>query len=433
MKKRIILFIFSFQLVLLASCQKPAKEPAASPTNLEVVWNAPFHSDATPDFFWEHVFADQHVVLPNMYDRAMDEKPRGIGVYNRQTGKRHPAWTSDPGGIFSASEKENIQDCKVVGKNKDIILIYSSYDLFAYSLHSGQRIWKLNIPEIGAPKISVKDNYAFICYAPGAGGALSSSSYHLAIVDVYSGEKTDVLQLYTEDGYEFCIHPPSLYVAPEGDILLFFKTTGYHFAAMAGRVHAYCYNMTKKQMLWANKNFSIDNGSSDFQQPPYVIENDKLIVTSLHGIHCLNRHTGELIWQKDGLLNSIAGTPPLYYEGKLYVRYGNPNFNLMCIDAQSGQQLWENTTLNPRPPFIWGTMDIYNDKLYLVRAVGGKPNDLACVDIHTGEALWTDKGSAGGFVGDVLIDQQTGYLYCNTGWSLMCVDLNKTPNEKKDN
>ncbi len=421
--KAILILVFLQWSFLLVSCEKPNSPdlPAENyPTNLEVLWNAIFHSDRAGDYFWDYEIANgQYIVLANTNGRKND-KPRGIGIYNMQTGKRHPAWLNDPGSIFSATEFEDLSDCKIAGVNKDIILIYSAKELFGYSLHTGQRMWKLNIPN-NRVKMSAAVDHAFVTY--GANGGLSKSWYRLALVDVYSGKKVDILQLEIEDNYEFAINPPSAYVIG-GDTLLFFTTGAWNFDRGHGRVHAYCFNMTKKQMVWANKEFTMDTDATAFQLPPFVIENDKLIVTSMRAIHCFNRHTGKLVWQKEGL--GFADRPPLYHKEKIYIRYGDPGA-LLCLDAQSGQTVWLNTAIDciPAPN---GKMDIYKDRLYFSAWGPNATHHLACVDIHTGKELWTDRGPYDNIAFGVLIDQKTGYLYCNTGWSLMCVDLNKTPN-----
>jgi hypothetical protein len=230
-----------------------------------------------------------------------------------------------------------------------------------------------------------------------------------------------------EDNYEFAIHPPSAYVIGNGDTLLYFTVSGLNFAETKSRVYAYCYNLTKKQMVWENKQFVPDRTDRDWtipSLPPFVIENDKLIITCSKSIHCLNKNTGELIWQRQDL-GGMAQRPPLYWEGKLYIRSGEPCI-LLCLDAQTGQQIWENTTLNPIPNPD-GRMAIYKDKLYFAAWGENVTYRLMCVDIHTGKLLWTDRGPYGTIAFDVLIDQKTGYLYCNTCWGTMCVDLNRTP------
>jgi outer membrane protein assembly factor BamB len=378
------------------------------------------------DYIWDFQVAnEQYIIVANTRD-SDGGRPRGIGVYNMQTGKRHSAWSNDPGGIFSVTEVESLNDCKTAGKNKEIILIYNRRALFGYSLHTGQRLWTVNIKNpsnMGIPHMSADGNYAFISYRPN--GALSKSWCRLVMVDVYSGGKRDILQLNIEDNYEFAINPPSAYVNNDGDTLLYFTTDCGNFETNHGRGIAYCYNLTKKQMLWVNKELTItsDQGASAFNPPPFVIENDKLIITTRKAISCLNKNTGELIWQKDNL--SFADRPPLYWEGKLYIRSGDPCI-LLCLDAQSGQQLWINTAINPIPT-PYGRMAIYKDKLYFAAWGTNATHHLACVDIYTGQELWRDRGPYRRIHFDVLIDQKTGYLYCNTKWSTMCVDLNKTP------
>ena len=429
--KRLLLFTLFFQMLVIAgSCQKPkppdpvksTPRPTTYPTNLEVLWEAFWRcSDSTGDYVWDYAVAnEQYIVLANTYG-SEGRNPRGIGVYNMQTGERHPAWRNDPGGIFGISDREELADCKTAGKNKDVILIYNYFELFAYNLHTGQRMWKLNIPKetSGEPKMSAEGDNAFITYGP---GAFSKSWYRLAMVNVYSGEKRDVLQLEIEDNYEFVINPPSAYVVSNGDTLLFFTTDGYNFETNHSHGQVYCYNLTKKTYLWANKQLTID-GASASKSPPFIIENDKLIVTTRQTICCLNQHTGELVWQRGGLFTT--GCNPLYHEGKLYIRANNPCI-LLCLDAQTGQTVWENTTLNPLPQPD-GNMAIYKERLYFSAKGYNVTSHLACIDIHTGKELWRDRGPYDNIAFGVLIDQRTGYLYCYTGWSTLCVDLNRTP------
>jgi outer membrane protein assembly factor BamB len=433
--KRLLICIFCFQLlVMTGSCQKPIppepppkqtkppKPPISPTTNLEIVWLAPFCSDSTGGWIWDFEVAnEQYIVVANTRERN-GGRPRGIGVYNMQIGQRHLAWQNDPGGIFAPTDVENLMDCKVSGKNKDIILIYNRRAVFGYSLHSGQRMWTSSIKNqtMGVPHMSADKDYAYISYSPT--GAFSKSWNRLAKIDVYSGKQTDILELYIEDNYEFDINPPSSYVTSQGDTLLYFTVDALNFEINDGRGYVYCYNMTKKQMVWENKQFTTDIGASTIQPPPFVIENDKLIITGRHVICCLNRHTGELIWQRENL--SLADRPPLYYEGKLYIRSGDPCI-LMCLDAQNGQILWENTTLNPIPA-PHGRMAVYKERLYFTAWGYNATYHLACIDIHTGQELWRDRGPWD-IAFDVLIDEKTGYLYCYTGFATMCVDLNKTP------
>ena len=430
--KKLVYFILFFQLsAMTGACQKPPLlDPIPQnkfPTNLEMVWLSPLCLDSAGggwilDF---EIANEQYIVVAKTFGE--DERPLGIGVYNMQTGKRHSAWQNDPGGIFAVGEVKDLADCKVAGKNRDIILIYNRYDLFGYSLHSGQRLWTTTIKSqtsMGLPKMSADVDNAYISYSPK--GILSKSWCRLAKVDVYSGTKIDILELYIQDNHEFDINPPSSYVNSEGDTLLFFTTDGLNFETLHYRGDAYCYNLTKKQIVWVNKEFRTDAGASSFDPPPFVIENDKLIITTRKAISCLNKNTGAIIWQMGDL--SFPDMPPLYYEGKLYLRCRSfsSDATLLCLDAQTGQQIWENTTSKPLPA-PEGRMAIYKDRLYCSISGGNGYYYLFCADIHTGKELWRDYGFYGNIAFDVLIDPKIGYFYCYTGWSTMCIDLNKTP------
>ena len=121
-----------------------------------------------------------------------------------------------------------------------------------------------------------------------------------------------------------------------------------------------------------------------------------------------------------------SNTPFLYYKGKLLVRGEAPEGILYCYDAQTGQLLWQNNTIRATPS-PWGRTDAYNDKWYLTARKGAETDILYCISIATGEVEWSDYPSRGGAAFGILIDQQTGYLYCSNAWSIMCIDLNKTP------
>ena len=421
--KKYLLFLFYFQTIfLLGCCKEPPiiEKPSEISTNLEIIWATPFYPDSSTSYYVNPLFSMNYLVLANESSDA--QHPIQVRIFDRLTGQIHSAWRD---GYRSIIEKGLLQDCMIGGNNQNIICLYTKQHLYGYSLETGQRLWKTVIPSDGISHMSISERYAFVSYAP---GTIPKSLSKLISVDLETGNSTEILTLYIEDNYEFDINPPTMYINNQGDILLYFTTSGWNFTTVHGRVNMYCYNMTKKQMVWLKKDFTKDTDASEAQQPPLVIENNKLIVTSLRAIHCFDMNTGELLWQHENL--AFADRPYLYHEGKLYVRSGDPCM-LYCFDAQTGQKLWENTTLNPIPA-PWGNMAIYKDKLYFTAWGKNAWIGLFCVDATTGEFLWQDAGPTGRVSYGVIADQEKGYLYCQSGWLVMCVDLNKTPNGKAD-
>jgi len=133
--------------------------------------------------------------------------------------------------------------------------------------------------------------------------------------------------------------------------------------------------------------------------------------------------SGELVWQHEYLDNGTSATRLLYYNDKLFFRMQSGD--IYCYEPQTGQIAWSNGSIEaiPAPK---GRMDAYKDKLYLTAYPTGGVY-LYCLSISTGELLWKDKGPAEVIQGGVIIDQKTGYLYCHSDWSVMCIDLNKSP------
>jgi outer membrane protein assembly factor BamB len=424
--KSIAIFIILSFCMILGGCYKKQFPPGLLqndtypyPTDLEVLWRMPFYPDSTSSYYFNPDFAGQYIVFANESSDA-GHYPK-IGVYDRFTGKQHLAWEYGHTNIIESNGQ--LDDCKIGGTNKDIVCVFAENNLYGYNLSTGQQLWKANIPLWGTHRISTSDKYVFASYGPD-----NKSWSRLLAIDIVSGIQTDILTLYMEDNYEIRINPPSSYITSMRDTLLFFTTSGWNSSTVHGRVYAYCYNLTKKQMVWVNKNFTTDRGASASLQPPLVIENDKLIITSFEAIHCFNINTGEVIWQEENL--SLVDRPYVYHQGKLYVRSGDPCI-LLCYDAQTGQILWQNTTLNPIPA-PRGNMGIYKDKLYFTAWGKDAWIGLFCVDANNGELLWQDAGPSGRMSYGVIIDHERGYMYCQSGWLVMCVDLNKTPNGKKD-
>ena len=95
---------------------------------------------------------------------------------------------------------------------------------------------------------------------------------------------------------------------------------------------------------------------------------------------------------------------------------------------KNGNLLWTSSDvgLSLNSSREYGKMDTYNGNLYFTTG-GTRISNLCCISLATGQVKWKDSCADKGIFGGVTIDQQTCYLYCNTGWAVLCVDLNKTP------
>ncbi|MDR2010371.1 MAG: PQQ-binding-like beta-propeller repeat protein [Bacteroidales bacterium] len=420
--------IFIIFLVLLCSitntaCDKkpvPPEEPITTyKTKLEVVWTRYFHSDKIGgELFFDPIFWNNYVIIASS-NGSHYTKQWGIRVLNKLTGEDHPVWAHEPGGIV---DQGNFMECIHLGDN--ILFAGDEPYLYAIDLNTGQRLWKCSYsPNYGIHKFSMLGDMPLqVYYAPS--GGLSTSWCRIAKCDPETGEKTDIIETWIEDNYEFLLAPPAWTTNINGDTLLLFLSGGWNFQLVQSKIKAYCYNITQKRMEWKKKDF-VNRDDAGFETP--VIVNDRVIFKALRSLHCFDITTGELIWQYIPVpMEGLTDTPMLYRDGKIYVRCGTGK--VTCLNAQTGAVIWK--TGEDYIPAPDGRMDIYNGKLYMAAWGDNVEFYLYCLSAENGDFIWQDKGPFNKISGGVTIDQNTGYLYCTNNREIMCIDLNKSPKEE---
>jgi outer membrane protein assembly factor BamB len=189
--------------------------------------------------------------------------------------------------------------------------------------------------------------------------------------------------------------------------------------------NACCYNLTKDSIVW--KTNILDEGDYvDISFHPIIVENKYVLFQYESKVSCVDFSTGKLIWkQRTG---GTYNCPILYYEGKVIVRPFDGNVS--CYDVHTGTLLWKSDLKVGLTNLQILKMDAYKGNLYLLTGRSGayiNPVYLHCLSMETGKLNWFDPGPDKGIYDGLTIDQQTGYLYCNSTWSVLCIDLNKTP------
>jgi outer membrane protein assembly factor BamB len=235
------------------------------------------------------------------------------------------------------------------------------------------------------------------------------------------------------------------------------------FAGDSGRVEA---RKPTGETRWSTMTDATDLG---FHGSPTVVGDVAYIGGYDGAIYALDVETGEIIWKTSAadLGGTLAvGSSPAYHDGVLYfiVEYGNPSSGaLWAIDPATGQPLWHDDRLwgqpHPSPTidldagrifagsndgrvycweypsleFAWtyqagpeggptgkskaggqfnlgaeikGTVAAYDGRGY----VGSWDNHLHCIDLKTGEGIWTfDTGRSN--MSNPAIDPETGVVY----------------------
>jgi len=180
------------------------------------------------------------------------------------------------------------------------------------------------------------------------------------------------------------------------------------------------------------------NVSSDSWVSDPILYEGKLYLRSNGGpssFFCLNASSGDIIWNITISENSTNAyvlsswsypvQSPLVVNGKVYAviaRYVNGSYNhstLSCLDYMTGEVLWERYMdyCQEKAQIAYSS-----EKLFLV---GGPTVDtrIFCMDAETGDSIWIFNESCGGFNISVTVDGNR--IYAGDCFGVMwCIDAN---------
>lgn len=405
------------------------KDPFFAPTDMEIVWIRPIHSDTMGEYIGIPLLTDQYVIFTNS-ENPDASLPPGIGIYDKLTGKKHSAWQGEFG--TQINEEITLQDEHLAGINNDILIVNSCFRVFAFDISSGKKLWDRELHVGFETSVNFTNLYAVV--------NTSSTLQTMSKIEAATGRVTGIINhKYENDEFTMLgMNPPAAYTNAYGDTLLYYTIGDWAPNIYEGRVWACCYNASKKEMVWKNQNFTNDKDACGEIAPPILYENDKIIIHTLRGVHCLNAYTGELIWGKTYYINflsdgsggtaeTLASNHIVLHKDKIYARSANGIIH--CIDAHTGEEIWTNE-LKYADPNGRGSIIIYNNRIYIAGA-GYDENinlfyGITCLDMYTGKELWRDAGPCNSIHAPLALDEQTGYLYCSSLNYVMCIDLNKT-------
>ena len=400
-----VILLFSAGTFCFHACKElpPAEAFSPSNTRLHVVWSKPFYADSSLVDILPPIVTDRCVAW---LGRPYNKLTCHIAVFDKTNGNSPPAWKD--GAKCESNDMTN--HFLIGGNNNDILFCVTRKSLHAFSIPTGQSLWTsvlegYVVDNFGRPSIVGAD----ILVLSNADIYTTPSVQYIERYHAATGQKTNPFS------FDESVNTVQWTVNADNDTLLFFS---------GGATNAYCYNLTQNGVVWKCNVPNVDYGRwTSF--PPIIAENNYVLFQYSEKVSCLDFSTGEIIWEIT--TNNIEDCPILYVEGKVVVRprYGN----VSCYDVRNGNLLWKNTDLtvldDPN-----SKMDVYKGNLYLAtkhNALYTSPSYLYCLSLETGSVNWFDPGPDKGVCGNVTIDQHTGYLYCHSDWSVICIDLNKTP------
>ena len=130
---------------------------------------------------------------------------------------------------------------------------------------------------------------------------------------------------------------------------------------------------------------------------------------------CIDMETGKTLWKAEApgkATGRSSSSTPCVADGRVF-SVGSDH--VYCMDAKSGQQLWATPTAAKGV----ATSPMYADGLVVLLA-----GSLAALDAETGKPVWTQKKVSGGNASPALWRSQgKARLLCNSRRDLACVDL----------
>lgn len=245
---------------------------------------------------------------------------------------------------------------------------------------------------------------------------------HLTSVDYQTGSRDTVLTIPTTGfGGVTCpeIQPPTGWITPVGDTLMIFKLEIRTWPPY--RIDIQAYNITADSVEWKLENFEPDGDSN--KRPP-LVEDGLVYLVGESTLYCLNVLNGDIVWQQEfsGMYH-LGETNNQFFamlllEGKLV--FSPNNASTFCFDAQTGRLLWKehDSVSNPQ------NLVHHKGIIYATERGSGR---LFAFDLETGEHFWREhspnlnKYLDIGFQNDIAIDPETGYIYADDSYFVLCI------------
>ena len=171
---------------------------------------------------------------------------------------------------------------------------------------------------------------------------------------------------------------PATEINNEGDTLLYMRS--YHWdnedslGGFRDRIDFHAYNMSKGEYIWSHKDFTPYRGAN--AGIPKIV-GDYIYFVGKVSVFCLNKHTGETIWEKVYVSSEgfLGGNDYIVANDLLYVRGGQGT--LRAFDLMTGDIIWQEDG-------IGSSFNMYVDDNYVIYSTA----TLHVLDAHTGKQLY---------------------------------------------
>lgn len=406
MKYTLILVI----LVGLISCNK--EEPLPSPCQyecdrdtLETIWVKPINNDTTMSAgIQSYVILSKFVHIDNSSQRTLVTRNLEDGEIINQI------------SYHANSSPINRESAFMI--NQDYYIENEQQRNFCFNINTGKLNWH-KFDQYG-------DNHA---YSYG-------NFYYYSVPNNYYPwiTETEIIQCELETGNcktIFTIKQDSIQHNPnlrqlgvgknlQGESILYIgaqmTTPSPNYNEQANLI---AYNLDRDTIEWELKNITVEGGFYGLyaNQGHMKIdeENRLLYVVTGYGIHCFDMDNGNTKWEFNLFdNNNSVGSNWQYQDDKLV--FFTDQLTAYCINRFTGELIWNRKELISNPGFFRIEP---NGKIFVAK------EKMSVIDINTGETIWWCKSPmrGGGYMSPPVLDWDAGKMWFTDNFFVYCCKI----------
>lgn len=306
-----------------------------------------------------------------------------------------------PGGFDAFNVDESLV------KN-NIFILSDKQSIIAIDIEIGKIIWQDYLSQASGSIACIDD----VVYKV----STSSTNSILFGYNIFSGEKAEIFGISKFSEGEG-IFEPDLSMAVKwkdinGNELLILSSRGWNGQNGLYRMDIMAWNITADSMEWYRKGLD-ERGS--LTTP--IIDDNRVYFYSIFKLHCIDANTGETIWDwetdpRDNF-GGFKTANMLMVGNKMIVK--PDSYWMYALDKMTGQRIWVNENTSPMPYLLRE----HQDTIWF--SSGG----IYAIDANTGSKLidgWDDANPTG-FWGNAIIHHPTnGYIYTTDGDYIYCLN-----------
>lgn len=266
----------------------------------------------------------------------------------------------------------------------DVLVLNMAKELVGYDLNTLNKIWSVPFtsPIQGSKGLSGIGDKVYLSITQGTPPFEPVAS--LLQVDVQSGKSKELIHFEKSEYNAYPkVHPPSLWINPiSGDSILMIALGLYEDPTIPdnARHSLHAYNLKSLSTSWFADSLGIPSNNLKRVE----IYNNRVYILTDFRVHCYEASSGQKIWET--AMPCCTQYASIFLNSRLLVTKGkviaNPSTdNLYCLDANTGEILWEVPEYTAT-----ANQDLleYNGVVYLSSFGYGM---LVGIDLETGEVL----------------------------------------------